>query len=66
MAEILRALFLFILAGLAEIGGSGLVCQWLREGRGFTLGRVGSAAIALAGVAIIANLPSVSAHPRQY
>lgn len=30
--DIARSLFLFILAGLAEIGGGWLVWQWLRTG----------------------------------
>lgn len=50
MVEILRALFLFTLAGLAEIGGGWLVWQWLREGRSFTLGLVGSGILILYGV----------------
>jgi len=28
----IKAIFLFILAGLAEIGGGYLIWQWLREG----------------------------------
>ncbi len=41
MAEILRTILLFVLAGLAEIGGGWLVWQWLREGRGLALGLLG-------------------------
>ena len=32
MTEIVRSLALFLIAGLAEIGGGWLVWQWLREG----------------------------------
>ena len=60
---IIRSLLLFIVAGLAEIGGGWLVWQWLRNGRSLTWGLVGGiilfrydligATIALVGVAII-------------
>ncbi len=33
MTEIVRSLALFLIAGLAEIGGGWLVWQWLREGK---------------------------------
>ena len=33
MTEIVRSLVLFLVAGLAEIGGGWLVWQWLREGK---------------------------------
>lgn len=48
--EILRSLFLFVLAGLAEIGGGYLVWLWLREGRGWMMGLAGGAVLILYGV----------------
>lgn len=42
MPEVVRALALFALAGLAEIGGGWLVWQWLRESRPWPLGLVGA------------------------
>jgi small multidrug resistance family-3 protein len=50
MLDVLRALGLFVLAGLAEIGGGWLVWQWLRAGRGPLLGLVGGAVLVLYGV----------------
>jgi small multidrug resistance family-3 protein len=47
---ILRALILFILAGLTEIGGGYLVWQWLREGKAIWIGIVGGAILFLYGV----------------
>lgn len=41
---------LFILAGLAEIGGGYLIWQWLREGKPSYLGLTGGAVLALYGV----------------
>jgi small multidrug resistance family-3 protein len=32
--DIFKSIFLFVLAGLFEIGGGYLIWQWLREGRG--------------------------------
>jgi drug/metabolite transporter superfamily protein YnfA len=46
MLEVLRSLFLFLLAGLAEIGGGWLIWQWLREGRGILLGVLGGIVLA--------------------
>jgi small multidrug resistance family-3 protein len=48
--EILRSLFFFVLAGLAEIGGGYLVWLWLREGRGWLLGLAGAVVLCLYGV----------------
>ncbi|GIV76919.1 YnfA family protein [Litorilinea aerophila] len=48
--EILRALWLFTLAGLAEIGGGWLVWQWLREGRSLPWGLAGGLILFLYGV----------------
>ncbi len=50
MLEILRTISLFVLAGLAEIGGGWLVWQWLREGRGLALGLLGGLILVLYGV----------------
>jgi len=50
MVEIARALALFALAGLAEIGGGWLVWQWLREGRTWLWGLVGAVVLVAYGV----------------
>ena len=47
---ILRAMILFVLAGLAEIGGGWLVWQWLRNGNGLWVGLLGGAVLVLYGV----------------
>ncbi len=47
---ILRSLVLFILAGLAEIGGGWLVWQWLRDGRSLLWGATGALILILYGV----------------
>ncbi len=47
---ILRSLLLFVLAGIAEIGGGYLVWQWLREGKAIWIGIVGGAVLILYGV----------------
>ena len=47
---ILRAMILFVLAGLAEIGGGWLVWQWLRNGKGLWMGLLGGAVLVLYGV----------------
>jgi small multidrug resistance family-3 protein len=41
---------LFILAGLAEIGGGYLVWLWWREGRGWPVGLAGAIALILYGI----------------
>lgn len=61
---VLRSLFLFTLAGLAEIGGGWLVWQWLREGRGLVLGAVGGLVLFTYGV--IPTLQTESAFGRVY
>ena len=48
--EVARSLFLFMVAGLCEIGGGYLVWQWLREGRHMGLGALGVVVLALYGV----------------
>ena len=45
-----RAIFLFALAGLAEIGGGYLVWRWLREGAVLWVGLVGTVLLMLYGV----------------
>lgn len=47
---IIRAIFLFILAGLAEIGGGYLIWQWLRNGKPLWVGIVGAVIMILYGV----------------
>jgi small multidrug resistance family-3 protein len=53
-----RSLILFLLAGLAEIGGGWLVWQWLREGKAVWLGVVGSVVLILYGV-----IPTLQTEP---
>ena len=48
--EVARALGLFGLAGLAEIGGGWLVWRWLREGAGWIVGLVGALTLVAYGV----------------
>lgn len=50
MLEIARALGVFALAGLAEIGGGWLVWQWLREGRPWPWGLMGAFVLVSYGV----------------
>lgn len=64
MLEILRSLFLFVVAGLAEIGGGWLVWQWLREGRSLAWGLVGGVVLFFYGV--IPTLQSEAAFGRVY
>jgi small multidrug resistance family-3 protein len=54
MNEVLRAVSLFALAGVAEIGGGWLVWQWLREDRPWPLGLIG--ALVLVGYGVIPTL----------
>jgi len=56
--DILRSILLFILAGLAEIGGGWLVWQWLRTGWGLGWGLVGGVVLFLYGV-----LPTLQVEP---
>ena len=48
--EFVRALLLFVAAGLAEIGGGWLVWQWLREARPWPWGLAGALVLVLYGV----------------
>jgi len=40
--KIVSSVFLFLVAGLCEIGGGWLIWQWLREGRKFSWGVIGA------------------------
>jgi len=44
------SVFLFIMAGLCEIGGGWLVWQWLKEGKGLTWGLAGGFILILYGI----------------
>ncbi|MEK4028173.1 MULTISPECIES: YnfA family protein [Bacillaceae] len=46
----IKAIVLFILAGVAEIGGGYLIWQWLREGRPGWFGFLGGTALFLYGI----------------
>ncbi|MET1247198.1 YnfA family protein [Sporolactobacillus sp. STCC-11] len=59
-----RVIFLFICAGLAEIGGGYLIWQWLREGRSIYLGMIGGIVLAIYGV--IATLQVFPSFGRVY
>lgn len=62
--EMAKSLVLFLLAGLAEIGGGYLVWQWLRANRGLVVGVIGGAILFLYGV--IPMFQSESAFGRVY
>lgn len=59
-----KAVLIFLLAGLAEIGGGYLIWLWLREGKSAYLGLFGGIALALYGV--IATLQSFPSFGRVY
>lgn len=46
----IQAIFIFLLAGIAEIGGGYLIWKWLRDGESGWLGLLGGIALALYGV----------------
>jgi small multidrug resistance family-3 protein len=50
MTPTVRSLGLFVLAGLAEIGGGWLVWQWWRNGAGWLVGVTGAAVLFLYGI----------------
>lgn len=50
MAAYIQTIVLYLLAGLAEIGGGWLVWQWLREGRPLLWGALGGVVLMLYGV----------------
>ncbi|KAA9028414.1 YnfA family protein [Niallia endozanthoxylica] len=57
--NLINALILFILAGLAEIGGGYLIWLWLREGRPYSFGIIGGIILVLYGVIVtFQNFPS--------
>ncbi|UFJ43313.1 YnfA family protein [Brevibacillus humidisoli] len=58
------AITLFLLAGLAEIGGGYLIWLWLREAKPFWYGIVGS--VVLIGYGIIPTLQSFPLFGRVY
>lgn len=64
MPEVARALALFALAGLAEIGGGWLVWQWLRESRPWPMGLFG--ALVLIGYGVIVTFQASSEFGRVY
>ncbi|MBO2009728.1 YnfA family protein [Hymenobacter negativus] len=47
---VLKALAIFVLAGLCEIGGGYLIWQWLREGKSGWLAVAGAVLLVLYGV----------------
>jgi len=61
---VLQATMLFILAGIAEIGGGYLIWQWLREGKPSYWGLIGGVVLALYGV--IATFQSFPSFGRVY
>ncbi len=48
--QVAHSAFLFLVAGLCEIGGGWLVWQWFRAGRGFLWGLVGGVFLILYGI----------------
>ena len=64
MVEVLRSLFLFVVAGLAEMGGGWLMWQWLREGKAVWVGVAGGVVLVLYGV--LPTLQRESAFGRVY
>ncbi len=64
MLEVARALALFALAGLAEIGGGWLVWQFLRESRPWPFGLLG--ALVLIGYGVIVTFQASPEFGRVY
>ncbi|HET7628078.1 MAG TPA: YnfA family protein [Bacillales bacterium] len=60
----MKAILLFLLAGLAEIGGGWLVWLWLREGYSFVYGVIGS--FLLIAYGIIPTMQNFPAFGRIY
>ena len=48
--DIARSLFLFVLAGLCEIGGGYLMWLWMRDGRGIWFAVLGALVLILYGI----------------
>jgi len=55
---IIKSIFIFLLAGLCEIGGGYLVWLWLKEGRPFWYGLAGGLILVMYGV--VATLQTAS------
>ena len=49
---IIRAIFLFCLAGLTEIGGGYLIWQWIKNGRPIWVGIIGAIVMIVYGVLV--------------
>lgn len=64
MEVYIRTIVLYLLAGLAEIGGGWLVWQWLREGKGLMWGLIGGVVLFTYGV--IPTLQEETAFGRVY
>ena len=50
MVEISKSIFLFLLAGICEIGGGYLIWLWIREGKSIGHALVGALVLVLYGV----------------
>lgn len=64
MIKIFQAFILFILAGLAEIGGGYMIWLWLREDKPLYFGVIGGIVLVLYGV--IATLQTFPSFGRVY
>lgn len=62
--HILSIIILFLLGGLAEIGGCYLIWKWLREGKPCYFGAIGGIVLAFYGV--FATLQSFLSYERVY
>lgn len=60
----MKSILLFVLAGLAEIGGGYLIWLWLRDGKSWLYGGLG--AVILAAYGIIATLQPFASFGRVY
>ena len=54
----IHSIFIFLLAGLAEIGGGYLIWLWLREGRSYGYGIIGAVILVVYGI-----LPTLQKFP---
>ena len=48
--DYIKSIFLFVVAGLCEIGGGYLIWLWLREGKGWELAVIGAVVLVLYGI----------------
>jgi hypothetical protein len=55
----IQAIVLFILAGIAEIGGGYIIWQWLRDGKPSYWGLIGGLVLALYGVISVLSILSI-------